>query len=276
MMNDNDFYNKRLLSNENYKIFLPDIPHIKRAQLSGEGFNNGLINKTLKECYPEIYESIQDESFFISDDEKYFYFVEILDENNENVIGFASFTIYNEKSLVLNQIYVLPNYRGQKHFVKVYNNISLLLPEAKILVKNPNHTIIKNIKDLNYCTVIKDRFLISNIIFITDQVSFDDALNLTNKKFVEQGSKALYSTESNLYDLKLDAVIKLSANNKIYTGKEDLMLVERSTISIVRDEDESKYNIISKRKEDPWIQKGNYFKKISKIFKKEMIKVDRK
>ena len=63
-MNDNDFYNKRLLSNENYKIFLPDIPHIKRAQLSGEGFNNGLINKTLKECYPEIYESIQDESFF--------------------------------------------------------------------------------------------------------------------------------------------------------------------------------------------------------------------
>lgn len=276
MMNDNDFYNKRLLSNENYKIFLPDIPHITRAQISGEGFNNGLLNKSLKEEYPEIYESIQDESFFISDDEKYFYLVEILDENNEKVIGFASFTIYDEKTLVLNQIYVLPEYRGQKHFVKVYNNISVLLPEAKILVKNPNHTIIKNIKDLNYCTVIKDRFLISNIIFLTDQVSFDEALNLTNKKFAEQGSKALYSTESNLYDLKLDAVIKLSANNKIYTGKEDLMLVERSTISIVRDEDESKYDIISKRKEDPWIQKGNYFKKISKIFKKEMIKVDRK
>lgn len=275
-MNDNDFYKKRLLSNENYKIFLPDIPHITRAQISGEGFNNGLLNKSLKEEYPEIYESIQKESFFISDDEKYFYLVEILDENNENVIGFASFTIYDEKTLVLNQIYVLPEYRGQKHFVKVFNNISVLLPEAKILVKNPNHTIIKNIKDLNFCTVIKDRFLISNIIFLTDQVSFDEALNLTNKKFAEQGSKALYSTESNLYDLKLDAVIKLSSNNKIYTGKEDLMLVERSTISIVRDEDESKYDLISKRKEDPWIQKGNYFKKISKIFKKEMIKVDRK
>lgn len=276
MMNDNDFYNKRLLSNENYKIFLPDIPHITRAQISGEGFNNGLLNKSLKEEYPEIYESIQKESFFISDDEKYFYLVEILDENNEKVIGFASFTIYDEKTLVLNQIYVLPEYRGQKHFVKVFNNISVLLPEAKILVKNPNHTIIKNIKDLNFCTVIKDRFLISNIIFLTDQVSFDEALNLTNKKFAEQGSKALYSTESNLYDLKLDAVIKLSSNNKIYTGKEDLMLVERSTISLVHDEDESKYDILSKRKEDPWIEKGNYFKKISKIFKKEMIKVERK
>lgn len=275
-MNDNDFYNKRLLSNENYKIFLPDIPHITRAQISGEGFNNGLLNKSLKEEYPEIYESIQKESFFISDDEKYFYLVEILDENNEKVIGFASFTIYDEKTLVLNQIYVLPEYRGQKHFVKVFNNISVLLPEAKILVKNPNHTIIKNIKDLNFCTVIKDRFLISNIIFLTDQVSFDEALNLTNKKFAEQGSKALYSTESNLYDLKLDAVIKLSSNNKIYTGKEDLMLVERSTISLVHDEDESKYDILSKRKEDPWIEKGNYFKKISKIFKKEMIKVERK
>ena len=69
---------------------------------------------------------------------------------------------------------------------------------------------------------------------------------------------------------------KGSEHSIINTGKEDLMLVERSTISIVRDEDESKYDILSKRKEDPWIQKGNYFKKISKIFKKEMIKVDRK
>lgn len=275
-MNDNDFYKERLLNNENYKIFLPDIPHIRRAQLSGDGFNNGIINNTLKEDYPEIYESIEEESFFISDDDRYFYLFEIFDENEDKIIGFASFTVYNEKTLVLNQIYVLPKYRGQKNFVKVYNNISILLPDARILVKNPNHTIIKNIKDLNFCTVIKDRFLISNIIFLTDQVSFDEALNLTNKKFAEQGSKALYSTESNLYDLKLDAVIKLSSNNKIYTGKEDLMLVERSTISLVRDEDESKYDILSKRKEDPWIEKGNYFKKISKIFKKEMIKVERK
>ncbi|WP_292473525.1 hypothetical protein [Methanosphaera sp.] len=43
-MNDNDFYNKRLLSNENYKIFLPNIPHITKAHLSGDGFNNRLIN----------------------------------------------------------------------------------------------------------------------------------------------------------------------------------------------------------------------------------------
>ena len=275
-MNDDDFYNERLLNNESYKIFLPDTPHIIRSKISGNGFNNGFINETLKENYPEIYESIQEESFFISDKDKYFYLFEIYDENEEKIIGFATFTVHNEERLILNQIYVLPEYRGQKHFVKVYNHFSLLLPEAEIFVRNPNHCILKNIKDLNYCIVVKDRFLISYIPFITDQLAFDDALNFTNKELDENDKKSIYYTESNLYDLELDAVVKISSNNKKYTGNEDLLLLERSRISVVRDEDEVKYDVLRKRREDPWIQNGNYFKKVSKILKKEMIRIDRK
>lgn len=274
-MDDEKFYTERLLENDNYKVFLPDTPHIKRSKITSEGFNTQYINQTLKDEYPEIFESVQKESFYISDKEKYFYFYEIYDENDDKIIGFSTFTIYNKTSLLLNQIYVLPEYRGKKHFVRVYNYFSQLLPETEIYVKNPNHLIIKNIKDLKYCHIIDNRFLISNILFVTDQVSFDDALNHTNKTLSDNGKMAAYHTESNLYDLKLDAVIKLSPNNKIYTGKEDLLKVERSTISIVRDEDEKKYDLLTKRKEDPWIEKGNYFKKISKLFRKEKITINR-
>lgn len=274
-MDDDKFYKERLLENENYKVFLPETPHLQRAKINGEGFNTQYINKTLKAEYPEIYESILEESFFISDEDKYFYFYEIYDEKDDKIVGFSTFSIYNKKSILLNQIYVLPQYRGKKHFVKVYNIFSQLLPEAEILVRNPNHCIVKNIKDLNYGQVIDERFLISNIIFVTDQVAFEDALYHTNKSLEENGEVALYHSESNLYDLKLDAVIKISSNNKIYKGKEDLLKVERSTISIVRDEDEKQYDILRKRREDSWIQKGNYFKKISKIFKKEKIGITR-
>lgn len=274
-MNDEKFYEERLLNNENYKIFLPDTPHLIRSKISGKGFNNGFINETLKEDYPEIYKSIEEESFFISDEEKYFYLFEIYDEVEEKIVGFATFTVHNEKRLILNQIYVMPKYRGQKHFVKVYNHFSILLPEAEIFVRNPNHCILNNIKELNYCKIVKNRFLISYIPFITDQIAFDDALNYTNKQLEENSKKTIYYTESNLYDLELDAVVKISLNNKIYTGNEDLLQIERSTISVVRDEDEVKYNVLRKRREDPWIENGNYFKKISKLLKKEMIKIDR-
>jgi hemolysin activation/secretion protein len=112
-------------------------------------------------------------------------------------------------------------------------------------------------------------------MFVTDQVSFEDSLTYTNKTFHESGKTIKYQTESNLYDLKLDAVIKLSANNKVYTGKEDLLLLERSNISLIREEDELKHNLLQKRCDDSWIENGNYFKKINKILKKNMITINR-
>ncbi len=270
-MNEEEFYNKRLLNNDNYTVFLPEHPWIKRAQVNNEGFNNGKLMETLQEEYPHLYKSIQDEKHFIPEDERYFYLFEIPDETEETTIGFATFTIYDEKSLIMNQIYVLPEYRGNKHFIATYNFFAQLLEEAEIYIKNPSRTIIDNIKEANYCTIIKDRFLLSNILFIFDQVAFEDTLKHTNKSYHGQGKKAKYFTETNLYDLEIDALIKTSQNNKIYTGQEDLLKVERSTISLVRDEDEKRFNVLAKRKEDPWIKNGNYFKKLVKTLRKEKI-----
>ncbi|MBQ6218292.1 MAG: GNAT family N-acetyltransferase [Methanosphaera sp.] len=274
-MNDEKFYKERLLSNDNYKVFLPDLPNVRRSEINKNGFNNKNLIKVLKEDYIEIYNSIQEESYYIPDNEQFFYLYEIFDEDDEKIVGFASLYIYRKDALVLNQIYVLPEYRGQKHFVKVYNYFKQQLDEVEIYVKNPNRTIINNIKDLNYCEIIKDRFLISYILFIAEHPPFEDSLKYTNKTINDVRKSSFYEGESNLYDLQLDAVIKLSSNNKEYQGYENLQKVERSTLSLVRQEDELKYDILSRRNSDPWIKHGNYFKKVTKIFKKESIKITR-
>lgn len=275
MKNDNKFYKERLLGNESYKVFIPEHPLIKRANINETGFNNGNLVETLKEDYTEIYDAIKEEEYFINDDEKYFYLFEIPDEKEEKIIGIATLMIYDKDSLIMNQIYVMPEYRGHKHFIATYNFFCELFNEAEIYVRNPSRTIIDNVVEADYGYIIKDRFLVSQLFFVFDQAPFEDTLNYTNKSFLQNGKMTKYFTETNLYDLKIDALIKLSLNNKIYTGKEDLMKIERSNISLVRDEDEKRFNILAKRNDDLWIQKGNYFKKISKIFKKEMIKISR-
>lgn len=270
-MNDDKFYTERLLNNPDYKVFLPSQPRIRRAKISGTGYNNGKLHEVLQKDYPEIYMAIKEEGYYIPSNEVFFYLFEIPDESGEKTIGFATFSIQDKKRLVMTQIYVLPQYRGQKHFVSTYNYFSQLLPEALIYVKNPSRTIIDNIKDANFCHIVKNRFLLSNIFFTYNQVAFDDALNFTNKTFDEMGKESLYSTETNLYDLELDALVSLSPNNKEYQGHEDLLQVKRSTISLVRDEDEKRFNILEKRRNDSWIINGNYFKKIQKTFKNQSI-----
>lgn len=272
-MDEEKFYKDRLLKNKNYTVFLPDTTHIIRTPITTEGYNTQKLLPFIKEQYPSIYDSIENENYYISDYETFFYLYEITNEKEE-MIGFAAFTVKDEKSIILNQIYVIPEERGNKHFVKVYNYFSQLLPEAEILVKNPNRTIINNIKQLDYCRIINERFMISFINFITDQVSYADSLTYTNKTYADAGKTVQYNTESNLYDLKLDAVIKFTTNNKVYTGKEDLLLVERSTISMPRYEDELKYHILEKRRSDDWILKNNYFKKVKKTLKKHNITIN--
>lgn len=112
-MNDEKFYKERLLSNDNYKVFLPDLPNVRRSEINKNGFNNKNLIKVLKEDYIEIYNSIQEESYYIPDNEQFFYLYEIFDEDDEKIVGFASLYIYRKDALVLNQIYVLPEYRDK-------------------------------------------------------------------------------------------------------------------------------------------------------------------
>ena len=87
-MDDTQFYNERLLSNDKYTVFLPDLKFIRRASITGYGYNNGNLMEVLKNDYRQLYDSIMDEEYFIRPDEKFFYLYEIYDESDENIIGF--------------------------------------------------------------------------------------------------------------------------------------------------------------------------------------------
>lgn len=248
-----------------YRVILPDgIPHLIKGESDEETFYGMNINEKLENDYPHLYEAIKDEKYFISNYESCYYFFEIPDDEEE-IIGFATLNIHDDETLILNQIYVLPEYRGQKHFINVLNYFMDLFDEAIFYIKNPNKRILEQLEELDLLTKLDERFYLSQIFFFYDLVAFDDSLKYTNRTYIEEKGKIPHHMPCNLYDKQLNTLVSLaSQNNKPYTGREKGD-VKRCSMSLVRDEDEKEYDYLEKRRNDPWIQNGNYFKKAKKI-----------
>ena len=248
-----------------YRVIVPDyIPHLYKGEDDGKTFFSLNINEKLEKEYPHIYQAIKEEEYYISDYEKAYYFFEIPDKNEE-IIGFATLNIYDEETLTLNQIYVMPEYRGKGEFYKVLNYFMDLFDEATLNIKNPNKKIMELLEKVEYLVKLTERFYISKIPFVYDLIPFEEALQYTNKTYNNKKGKITSQIKTNLYDKELNTLISVaSQNNKVFTGKEKGD-VKRCSISIVRDEDQKQYKYLDKRIEDKWIKKGNYFKKVKKI-----------
>lgn len=260
------FLYKKDLDDPYYKILLPyNVPHLIKGEDDGNELKGMNINQILKKDYPQLYESIQEEKYFISDDYSCYYFFEI-PADNDDIIGFASFEIYNTDSLLLNQIYVLPKHRGKQHFYNILNYFIDLFDEANIMIKNPNKNIINQLDNVDVFIKLDERFWLSKIQFMYDLVPYNDALKYTNKDYNER-NKFEESIKTNLYDAKLGALVNITRkNNNPYTGQENSN-AKISSISLVKEEDEKKYHYLKKRNEDSWIKNGNYFKKVKKNLK---------
>lgn len=268
-MEENEILFKKDKDDPFYRVILPDnIPHLYKGEDDSETFFTFNINKKLEKEYPHIYQAIKEEEYYISDYEKAYYFFEIPDKT-EKIIGFATLNIYDEETLILNQIYVMPEYRGQKEFYNVLNYFIDLFDEATINIKNPNKIIMELLEKVDYLAKLTERFYISKIPFFYDLIPYDEALQYTNKTYNNKKGKIASQIRTNLYDKELNSLISLaSQNNKVFTGKEEGD-VKRCSISVVRDEDQKQYSYLDKRIDDKWIQKENYFKKVKKIvFKK--------
>lgn len=254
-----------------YRVILPNMPHLMKGEDTGYEFKGMNINQILKNEYPHLYESIHEENYFISDEEHCYYFFEIPDNNDKDIIGFASFEIHNEETIILNQIYVLPEHRGKQNFYQVMNYFMDLLNEATIMIKNPNKRIMNELDNVDLITKINERFWLSKIHLMYDLVPYEDTFKYTRKTYNMSGNRFETSIRTTLYDTQLGALLNLALkNNKPYTGKEHSN-VKRCSISLVKDEDETEYQYLRKRKNDPWIKKGNYFQKVKKLLKKKNI-----
>lgn len=270
-MEDEGFFYRKDTEDPYYRVIVPDeIPHLIRGEYDDEIFYGMMINSKLEEEYPHIYESIKDENYFISDYESCYYFFEIPGDNDE-IIGFASLYIYKEDSLILNQIYVLPEYRNGQQFYTILNYFMELFDEATIYIKNANRRIMEKLEDVEILVPINERFYVSSTPFFYDLVAYTDTMKYTVGEYIHEKKKRPQHIATNIYDKKLNAMVSLaSKNNKVYTGKEKGN-VKRCSLSMVKDEDQKQYDYLKLRREDKWIQKGNYFKKLKKLLKKQAL-----
>lgn len=140
------------------------------------------ISELLKENYIYIYRAINKENFYIAPDDSCFFFKEIIYENE--VVGFATYrpSNINESSLVMQYIYILPDYRGKDLLVEEIDEAASLF-ESSILIEYPSRAIVDVLIKHKLARVFNNRFVISRIPFIIPMVSLSDA----NSKVVKIG-----------------------------------------------------------------------------------------
>ena len=91
---------------------------------------------------------------------------------------------------------------------------------------------------------------------------FDKSVNEVSPTFINTDNTKGRKTA--VYDLDLCAVVGLNRDDIIFTGKEDVNK-DLCCMSVTREDDEAKYDCVTKRQTDPWIKDKSYFKKIYEI-----------
>ena len=126
--------------------------------------SEGILNvvEILQENYPEIYESIQKEGFILKYGQCNL-FKELLFENN--VVGFCSYDFSREfMTLALNNIYVLPQYRGNSFLLNEL--ASTMAEQNKPSIMEPTRLIVELLIEYGFASKITDNIVASAIEFV--------------------------------------------------------------------------------------------------------------
>ena len=270
-MNTQGYFYKQDHNDPYWRVTLPDtIPHLHVGKDDGTVFYGTNTKEKLRKEYPHILNSIEEEGYYIPDNQTAYYFFEIPGKTDDDIIGFATFNIHDHQTIVLNQIYIQPEYRNGQQFYKLLNYFMDLLEEATIYIQNPNKNILDKLDEVDALIQLTPRFYISKYAFIYDLVAYEDTLKHTNKTYHQTKGETTTQIRTNLYDKQLNALVNLTTkNDKAYTGREKAN-TKRASMSLIRDEDQQQTNYLEKRRQDPWIQKGKYFKKTRKIVTKKL------
>lgn len=256
--------------NPYHSILIPENnKFLKRGKITDEEIININIVNTLKEEYPQIYESILENDYKLSRDENAFYFFAIPDENDE-VVGFLTFNIESEELLSLTHIYVIPESRGKNHFLSTLKYFTNVI-DGLITIKNPNRTLIEILNKTELCTTIANRYIISSIPFIFNIASWNESINQVyeyNNLLDETHPKIAMTS---VYDKKLTAPILVNRSCKILEDLEEFQNEEYCLMAIARYDDEKQYECVKTRQEDKWIKSGKYFKKTLKLLNKSKL-----
>lgn len=196
------------------------------------------VESILKKDYEYIYESIQNEGFVL-ENKWGDVFKEILFENK--VVGFAFYGLNSATNFVLNEIYVLPEFRGNSLFLlEIY---ILLAAGNKLSILQPTKRIVEILIHYGFAYKLSENIVASAISF---DFKNEDILSNSNEEFDDEQIMS-----SNIYDLDI---------------RSSLLLMDISTpgrnIIYYHEELENDFNEYGKRKS----LNNSYFNEIKDLF----------
>ena len=122
------------------------------------------INSILKQHYKYILNSMNKENLTLSDDEECMIFKELV--LIDKVVGFSTYKgadANNHNALILQYIYVIPEYRGNNLLVKdIIDTISL---GSYVSIESPTRFMVESLINGGLASIFGDRFVISKIPF---------------------------------------------------------------------------------------------------------------
>lgn len=196
------------------------------------------IESILKKDYGYIYESIQNEGFIL-ENKLGDIFKEILFENK--VVGFAFYELNSMTNFVLNEIYILPEFRGNSLFLL---EITLLLSAGnRLSILQPTKNIVEILIHYGFASKLSENIVASAISF---DFKNENILSNSNEEFDEDQIMS-----SNIYDLNVRSSLFLK----------DVSTPGRNII-YYHEELENDFNQYGKRKS----LNESYFNEIKKLF----------
>lgn len=227
------------------------------------------IKKTIKDNYIYIYRSVNDEDYYISDDETCFFFKEIVFD--KEVVGFATYrsSSIDEQSLVMQHIYILPEFRGNSLLEEELDEATLLF-DSNIIIQSPNRYVIESLINHKLARVFDDRIVISRMAFMIPMLTQDEVDKGGYLEDYDISKTNGLSKVSLIYDLDLCAVVGLAQKDVDNADKENDSDYSNNfdNMSLVRKVDDKDFDCVEKRRSDEWLNSGQYFDKVRSIVNK--------
>ncbi len=154
------------------------------------------VESILKKDYEYIYESIQNEGFVL-ENKWGDVFKEILFENK--VVGFAFYGLNSATNFVLNEIYVLPEFRGNSLFLLEIN--ILLAAGNSLSILQPTKNLVEILIHYGFAFKLSENIVASAISF---DFKNEDILSNSNEEFDDEQIMS-----SNIYDLDIRSSLLL-------------------------------------------------------------------
>ena len=144
------------MSNVNYVIHEDGMP----VMISAESDFDSMDTEEILKDYPYIIESMNNEEYYL-ENEMCFVFEELVYENK--VVGFATFELHDQLTLVLTECYVLPEFRGKQIFFNEICKMIFSAPQFGIL--QPTRNLVELLIDYSFAKKVNDDIVVSGIDF---------------------------------------------------------------------------------------------------------------